>query len=662
MNKKIVFSVLIITFTVLSTAIIALSTPLPDTGQTKCYDANGNEINPCPSPGQDFYGQDAQYICNPQSYTMLAGGIMVQDNVTGLIWENKTDDSSIHDKDNTYNWYDAQSVFIATLNSQNYGGYSDWRLPTIKELSTLVDSSIPYPGPTINTDYFHNTVSSRYWSSTTTAGNPSYAWIVDFCCGGTYSYDKSSVYYYLRAVRGGQTSNNFHDNGDGTVTDTNTGLMWQQDTSPGGAYTWQQALSYCENLILNNNGEWTSGTPNTSGVKYDDWRLPNRNELQSIVDYERYAPSINTTFFPNTRLDFYWSSTTFSISRSYAWLFYFQNGLLCNGDKSYAFYSYVRAVRSGQCGSFGSVINALNGLRDAAESSIDHMVDLLAGTDQEGGGIPEAIVTICPKLDEAKLKLFIGTTMFALGILTKGPDIAGLAAQYGLNASDLQYLKTISTPLKAAGLIFNYVNFGEDWYNWFNTHENLLKYGTESDIRTAMRNYLKTGTNPFLDSLGNTLPTCGTSGVKTHIHEKFEAYKETLGSELPENYPVSVVVNKINFLKEKITDAGSHETLLYAANCDDPQYDFILGNPVIVAETLKSEIDHYTTSKTVNEVLFWSGVGTGAALMAKSAGIVLTGGLSVPIQGLITAGYFGSAIISPRIRWAYNWCLSVQIL
>ena len=88
---------------------------------------------------------------------------MVRDNVTGLICEVKTDDDSIHDKDNDYTWQNAQDVFIATLNSQNFGGHDDWRLPTVKELSTLVDSSIPDPDPTINTDYFPNTISSYCW-------------------------------------------------------------------------------------------------------------------------------------------------------------------------------------------------------------------------------------------------------------------------------------------------------------------------------------------------------------------------------------------------------------------------------------------------------------------------------------------------------------------
>ena len=318
-----------------------LASPVPDTGQTKCYD-NRSEIT-CPSPGQDFYGQDGSYDINTQSYTKLdANGndlpdeatewIMIRDNVTGLIWENKTDDNSIHDKDNAYNWYDAQSVFIATLNSQNFGGHNDWRLPTIKELSTIVDSSIPYPGPTINSDYFPNTVSSYYWSSTTGAYDPSHAWSVIFGVG-YIGYHFKSYYYYVRAVRGGQCGSfdNFIDNGDGTVTSTDTGLMWQKATALGTP-TWQQALSYCENLTL---------------AGYNDWRLPNRNELQSLVDYTRYDPAINTDYFPDTASN-YWSSTTYAGYPGGAWGVPFGLGYIYDYYKSD--YDYVRAVRGGQCG------------------------------------------------------------------------------------------------------------------------------------------------------------------------------------------------------------------------------------------------------------------------------------------------------------------------
>lgn len=180
--------VLVILFAVffLSTMAWAVDCPIPDTGQTKCYD-DTQEIA-CPSSGEDFYGQDAQYLTNPQSYTTLGGVTMVQDNVTGLIWEVKTDDGfigeveidddGIHDSSNTYFWQDAQDVFIATLNNDNFGGYSDWRLPTIKELTLIIHRG--FYEPAINTVYFPNTVSNGYWSSTTYAYVTADAWGVGF--------------------------------------------------------------------------------------------------------------------------------------------------------------------------------------------------------------------------------------------------------------------------------------------------------------------------------------------------------------------------------------------------------------------------------------------------------------------------------------------------
>jgi len=92
---------------------IAAAGALPDTGQTKCHNDTA-EIT-CPAPGEDFCGQDAQYVTNLRSYTRLdAGGndlsdsatdwAMMRDNVTGLIWEVKTDDGSVHDKDKTCTW------------------------------------------------------------------------------------------------------------------------------------------------------------------------------------------------------------------------------------------------------------------------------------------------------------------------------------------------------------------------------------------------------------------------------------------------------------------------------------------------------------------------------------------------------------------------------
>lgn len=86
---------------------------------------------------------------------------MVRDKATGLIWEVKTTDGSIHDRDRTFNWEDAQETFLAELNAAGFGGFSDWRLPTTDELRTIrAKGAEPY----INQDFFPNTVATSYLS------------------------------------------------------------------------------------------------------------------------------------------------------------------------------------------------------------------------------------------------------------------------------------------------------------------------------------------------------------------------------------------------------------------------------------------------------------------------------------------------------------------
>ncbi|MBI5749109.1 MAG: DUF1566 domain-containing protein [Nitrospinae bacterium] len=121
----------------------------------------------------------------------------------------------------------------------------------------------------------------------------------------------------------------FTDNGNGTVTDSNTGLMWQK--GEGGSMAWGSALTYCEGLSL---------------AGYTDWRLPNIKELESITDDTKYNPSIDTTYFPNANSSYYWSSTTYAYGSSSAWSVYFHYGYVYYGNKSYSY--YVRCVRGGQ--------------------------------------------------------------------------------------------------------------------------------------------------------------------------------------------------------------------------------------------------------------------------------------------------------------------------
>jgi hypothetical protein len=112
--------------------------------------------------------------------------------------------AEIHDNDNTYTWQDAQDVFIAQINGDAFGGHADWRLPTVKELCTLVDAGALLPA--INTAYFPKTVSSvypYYRSSTTYAFNTDYAYVVNFYGGHVTGLGKSDS-YCVRAVLIGQ--------------------------------------------------------------------------------------------------------------------------------------------------------------------------------------------------------------------------------------------------------------------------------------------------------------------------------------------------------------------------------------------------------------------------------------------------------------------------
>jgi len=258
---------------------IALAGMLPDTGQTQCY--NASEEIACPQLNEIFYGQDAQYAAFPQSFTKLdvSGNIlpdsatqwaMARDNVTGLVWEVKTIDDTMHSKYKTFDRSGAYD-FADILNDTAFGGYTDWRIPDLKELLSLVNFDCY--SPAINKHYFPNIRSGFYRSQSVNWTLDENVWGVDFTEGST-DYKDKYLNYYVRAVRGNPppyypTDYAFTDNKNGTVTDEITGLMWQQDTAPD-IMDWQNALAYCENLSFGG---------------YDDWRLPTANELQTLAVY-----------------------------------------------------------------------------------------------------------------------------------------------------------------------------------------------------------------------------------------------------------------------------------------------------------------------------------------------------------------------------------------
>jgi hypothetical protein len=223
--------------------------------------------------------------------------------VTGLTWQQ---DSVSAGK---LGWEDAQR-YAAGL---NLGGHDDWRVPSIKELYSLIDfrgstgfsadDSTPYLDTKVFRFVYGDTaagerfIDCQYWSSTpyvsTTMDGNTTVFGVNFADGRIKGYPKfrpgpapeserEPYKLYVRCVRGGNGYglNRFHDNGDGTVTDSATGLTWIKYDSGhfnagdkgDGALDWPQALAWAEGL---------------SFAGHDDWRLPSAKELQSIVDYTR---------------------------------------------------------------------------------------------------------------------------------------------------------------------------------------------------------------------------------------------------------------------------------------------------------------------------------------------------------------------------------------
>ncbi|MBN8090624.1 DUF1566 domain-containing protein [Vibrio vulnificus] len=145
------------------------------------------------------------------------------------------------------------------------------------------------------------------------------------------------------AITATTPSADFSDNGDGTVIHHTTGLIWQRCslgqswdgtdcTGAATTFTWQQALA--------------AGAQHTL-AGFSDWRLPNKNELASIVEYRCFYPAINSQMFPNMPSSgWYWSSSPNADNSNYAWYVHFNNGYVFHGNKDN--YSHVRLVRAGQ--------------------------------------------------------------------------------------------------------------------------------------------------------------------------------------------------------------------------------------------------------------------------------------------------------------------------
>lgn len=297
-----------------------------DTGLTICYD-NSNSIT-FPDESDTFYGQDAQYIGNYPSYQENDDGTTTDLN-TGLMWQQDPGEKL------TY------SEALSGADTSTLAGYNDWRLPSIKELYSLInfngtdpsgideeDSLIPF----IDTNFFvfqygdesegERIIDSQYWSSTeyvsTTMNGDATVFGVNFADGRIKGYPRDTgpggqpFEMFTLYVRGSDNYglNDFVDNNNGTITDRASGLMWSKNDS-GDGMNWEEALI------------WVKQKNEEDYLGYNDWRLPNAKEMQSIVDYSRAPGStnsaaINPIFNISAITDeggsinypFFWTSTT----------------------------------------------------------------------------------------------------------------------------------------------------------------------------------------------------------------------------------------------------------------------------------------------------------------------------------------------------------------
>ena len=301
--------------------------PLPQTGQT-------NSV----ASSDDGDVQAGIASPSPRFQQITADGI--RDNLTGLLWYIRMDNQS--------NW----DYWTYALSNADASG---WRLPNVREMLSLMD--LGESGPALPEGHpFQNVqTNANYWTSTTYNDSDQYAWQVDMSSGAIslgHKYTSSNMYYAMVSGPVGepqayvhktgqtnsfyadddgawqrgyvQTGDRFTDNGNYTISDNRTGLMWLKSIDSCGVMTWAEAVEYCENL-------------NYGG--YTDWRLPNARELESLVDYSQGGSAgALPQEHPFTDYDYrygsgFWSSTTLNSDTGKASYLSLNSGGLYNWPK-----------------------------------------------------------------------------------------------------------------------------------------------------------------------------------------------------------------------------------------------------------------------------------------------------------------------------------------
>jgi hypothetical protein len=326
---------------------------LAKTGQTTCYDASGTAI-PCAGTGQDGEIQTGVDWPDPR-FTENADGT-VTDNLTGLIWLAQADCLG------KVSWSDALAAANGLADGQcgltDGSVAGDWRLPNILEALSLMNLEVANPGDWLETFGFSGFYGVALWSSTpktnpmaTPPGQGAFTfssaqgfvgigvstyetWAVRGVSSGTapvWRTGQTTCYdatgYAISCAGTGQDGDHqageawpaprYSDNGNGTVTDHLTGLIWLKDLDCFGDRAWADALADASALA-----DGTCGL--TDGSSAGDWRLPNGREILSTISHESTRPALPTghpftNVPPHFNSNYFWSSSTWAGGSLWAW-------------------------------------------------------------------------------------------------------------------------------------------------------------------------------------------------------------------------------------------------------------------------------------------------------------------------------------------------------
>ncbi len=311
---------------------------VPQTGQSQCWDQSGNLID-CAGSGQD--GELQKGVAWPQPRFIDNGDGTITDMLTGLMWEQAPSGSST-------DWEGALTR-IGTINGIELGGHTDWKLPNRFELMTLLNC-----GYTAGwndewlIDQGFSSIGTGFWSSSTKATATVEKWWSAIGLDSRVYSSSQDLSYYTIGVRTetvgavalprtGQSDSyhegddgdiqagrvwpdpRFTDNGNSTITDNLTGLIWEQ--SPENATTdWNGAFDRISDL----NSSQLGGR--------SDWRLPNKWELASLIHIGETNTStwLNSGPFSSILSSYYWSSTTNPHDTTAAWLVRMHDGYVAD--------------------------------------------------------------------------------------------------------------------------------------------------------------------------------------------------------------------------------------------------------------------------------------------------------------------------------------------